>query len=236
MDNKEKLKKSINKDFNKKNNYNAIIRKIEGEEMKNKINIWKWSLIPICLVMIISGVMLSNLDKYNNNLLEPKRELTDESYQIKLNINHIDTASTTKIDADIKTISTKGEITTNLDFLKNNIQIPEDLDKVDSYSIYTKNKNSQEYDILNCYVYNYSNENHEKNIRIAFSDTNKPIRDYRFSDKNSKETIIEDVKLTIYQYGNTYFVELTYKGYNFDIEADNITEQELLDLLFSIIF
>lgn len=62
MTNKEKLKRAIEQDINPTSYYKEIISKIErGERMnKEKINLWKWSFIPICLVAIISGVLLIN--------------------------------------------------------------------------------------------------------------------------------------------------------------------------------
>ena len=37
------------------------------------------------------------------------------------------------------------------------------------------------------------------------------------------------------KYTNIYFTEFKFKDYNFDIETENITEEELLTLLLSII-
>ena len=50
--------------------------------------------------------------------------------------------------------------------------------------MYTRDIGKSKYDNLNCYVYYFSNENDERNIRVAFSGKGKPIRDYGF-DSNS---------------------------------------------------
>lgn len=230
MTNKEKLKKSISNDFSKENNYNEIIKKIEGEDMKIKNNVWKWSLVPMCLVAIIVGVLFIN-SKNSNNLLSPVTPYIDKENNVKLNINSLDKVGARKIDANIKEISTN-ELP---EILKDGITIPKDLDKDNATAIYTRKDQNSEYDILNCYVYNYYNEKDDKNIRIAFSETNKPVRDYHFSEENSKETIINNVKITIFKYNDIYFTEFSYKDYNFDIETNNISEQELSNLLVSII-
>lgn len=234
MTNKERIKKSINSDFDKESNYNKIIKKIEkGENRKMKNNIWKWSLIPICLVFIVSGILFVNFK--NNNVSNPDTSYVGKENDITLHINYLDKVGAKRFDADIKEISSNGINITWPEILKDGITIPKDLDKFNGYAIYTRKDKTSQYDILNCYVYSYFNNEIDKDIRIAFSDTNKPIRDYLFSEEGSKETTINDTKLKIYKYENIYFTEFNYKGYNFDIEANNIAEQELLELLSSIV-
>ena len=46
---------------------------------------------------------------------------------------------------------------------------------------------------------------------------------------------INNLELKIFKYNELYFTKFNYKGINFDIETSNITEQELTDLLVSII-
>jgi len=236
MTNKEKIVKSMNKDFDKENNYNKIIEKIEkGKNMKTNKNIWKWTLVPIGLILIIGGLSLINFKKDNVTL----ENYIDKENNIKLYINDLNKmgVSVLRMDADIKKIPSNGINIPWLDILKGGISIPEDLNRFNGYSIYTRKDKTSEYNILNCYVYNYTNQNDEdyRNIRIAFQDTNKPIRDYFFSDENSEETIINNQKLKIYKYEKIYFIEFKYRGYNFDIETSGITKQELSNLLVSII-
>ncbi len=237
MTNQEKIKKIINNEFDSQNNYNKIIKKIEGDKMKNSKKLWRCSLIPICFVVVLSGLIFMNFKKNNKNLSSPDIPSLDVENNLKLNINNIDRISALLFDADIKEMSTNGINIPWPNILKDGIMIPKDLDKYKGYAIYTRKDKTGEYDILNCYVYDYfkENDNNYRNIRIAFSDTNKPIRDYRFSDENSQETVINNTQLTIFKYKTIYFTEFNYKGYNFDIETNNISEQELLDLILSII-
>jgi len=236
MTNKEKIKKSINMDFDKEYNYNAIINKIEGEKMKNRKKLWRWSLVPICLAIVMSGLLFINLQD-NTKLSSPEIPLINEENKIKLNINNLDKIGAFLFDAKIKDMPTNGINIPWPNILKDGITIPKDLAKYKANAYYTRKDRTGEYNILNCYVYNYFNENDDyyRNIRIAFSDKYKPIRDYHFSDENSKETIINDTKLTVFKYNTIYFTEFNYEGYNFDIETNNISEQELLDLILSII-
>ena len=81
----------------------------------------------------------------------------------------------------------------------------------------------------------YSNTDKGREIIVSFSKENKPIRDYYFSEEGSKISKIDNFELKIFKFNELYFTEFNYKGINFDIETTNITEQELTDLLLSII-
>lgn len=235
MTNKEKLKRAIEQDINPKDYYKEIIKKIEKEDkVKKEKNLLKWSFVPICLVAIISGVLLIN--DYNKQLksdiYKPNIETKDN---INLYINDISkmTQGMLKLDADIKTTSIDSfpyfkEIT--------DIKIPSDFSEQESYEIYIKpDRDSKDYNILQSYEINYSNEKNDRNIKISFSKENKPIRDYHFSEEGSRMSNINNLELKIFKYNELYFTEFNYKGINFDIETSNITEQELTDLLVSII-
>lgn len=237
MTNKDKLKKAIEQDINSDSYYKEIISKIErGEKMKKTNNLWKWSLVPICLVVIISGVLFLNHQKNNKSLLDNKTFI-DEKNNVTLNINEINNneVGTTRLDADIKTI-TANDINIPYPF-KGKITLPKDLDKSYNFIVYTReNKDSKDYNILNNYIIEYSNDNNnDRSIQVAYSRDYKPLRDYRFSDEGSKTTNINGVELKIYKFENIYFTEFTFNGYNFDIETFQITEQELSNFLLSIL-
>lgn len=235
MTNKEKLKRAIEQDINPKDYYKEIIKKIEKEDtMKKEKNLLKWSFVPICLVAIISGVLLikDHNKQLKSDIYKPNIETKDN---INLYINDISkmTQGMLKLDADIKTTSIDSfpyfkEIT--------DIKIPSDFSEQESYEIYIKpDRDSKDYNILQSYEINYSNEKNDRNIRISFSKENKPIRDYHFSEEGSRMSNINNLELKIFKYNELYFTEFNYKGINFDIETSNITEQELTDLLVSII-
>lgn len=233
MPNKEKLNNSINNDFNKVNNYNKIIKKIEGVNMKDKKIVWKISLIPICLAIILGNILFINYKNDENKSLNSKDSYSDSKEKIEIYINNIDKLGATLIDADVKVVNEeKNSIWISI---LSNIVIPEQLEKKESYMLYTRKDKESPYDILNSYVYNYYNEETLSSVRISFSNKNKPLRDYHFSEEGAKETTINNVKMKIFKYENIYFTEFNYKDYNFDIETTNITQDELINLLKSII-
>lgn len=81
----------------------------------------------------------------------------------------------------------------------------------------------------------YFNKTDDRNIRIAFSNRNRPLRDYYFGELNRVNSKIRGYDLIIYQFDNSYFVEFKYDGCNYDIETNNITLEELTILLTTII-
>ena len=74
------------------------------------------------------------------------------------------------------------------------------------------------------------------NIIIAFSEIEEPIRDY-YIDGGNKISKIGDVELKITQSESQemYIVTFEYKDIYFDIETTGITEDQLVDLLKSLI-
>ncbi len=224
MTNKEKLKIAMEEDIDSKDCYNKIIKKIECEnQAKNNL----WRLVPICLIIVISGILF-----LNNNVFFKNRTYVDKKNNVILYINEINKKDgILKLDADVKTI------TSDLDFLLTykEISIPKDLIKISKYIFYTReNANSQDYDLLYNYKISYYNENN-RSINISYSKEYKPLRDYYFNEDGSKISKINGIELKIYKFENTYFTEFKYNDYNFDIETSKITEQELTNLLLSII-
>lgn len=234
MTNKEKLKNAIEQDINPKDYYDEIIEKIEkGNKMKRKNNMWKLAFVPICLIVVIGGVLFLNEENDSKTILKNK-PYVDEENNVTLNINEItnNQSGTHKLDADIKTITAND---VNFPLPYKFVNLPKDLDKSYQFIVYTReNNDSKDYNILHDYIMGYTNDK-DRSIQVAYSKDYKPIRDYHFSDEGSKSTTINGVELKIYKFENIYFTEFNYNGYNFDIETSKITEKELSTFLLSIL-
>ena len=206
----------------------------EKEKHMNLKTIFKWSAVPICLVAIIGVILLYST---NNRNLKPNiyRPNIVNKDNIDMFINDISNTSNTKIDADIKVVD--GVNVPYYEWMKflGDLKTPVDFDENGLFVVYTnKDKNDDSYSYLNNYVYNcYGKEN--RSIKISFSKENKPIRDYYFEEIEGKTSKINNVDLKVLKYNKSYFTEFTYKEINFDIETSNITEEEFIDLLLSII-
>lgn len=201
----------INKSFNKHINKDENLKIIKERMNKRNMKYLKYSLIPICLLLVISLYLITN-----NN--EP--DIFDDTKEIY--INEIDNMNLTSLDSDIR-VENNYMVEIYDELL--NIVIPTDLNKMNGSAIFLSDNT------LNNYVIEYFND--EKRITIAYSKTNTPIRDYFIDD--GKSSIINNTNLVISKYNTMYIVTFKYNDVYFDIETSNIKENELITLLESII-
>lgn len=233
MTNKEKLRNAIEKDINPNDFYEELIEKIgEYDKMSRKKNTWKLAFVPVCLILIISGILFLVGNGGKTNL--SNKPFVDDKNNISLYINEIndDKVGTTKLDADIRVMT--DDINFPLPY-KKEISLPEDLNKSNNFIVYTReNRDSKDYNILHNYIIEYTNDK-DRVIQVGYAKENKPLRDYYFSEEGSKSTTINDVELVIYKFEDSYYTTFEFNGYNFDIETSNIKMQELSTFLASIL-
>ena len=224
MSNKQIMKDVFDNEFNANKIRNQILLKSEKKTKKNMIKFLQYA--TFLFVIAIVGITIFINNQQDNYIY------SDVASNIIINkINEFDL---TKLDADIK-FEEINSVNMPWNDMFNNINIPKDLDKFYGYGVYTKNDSNNEYNILDSYVYEYFNLDNNRKIKIAFSNTNRPIRDYFFDIDYAKESNINDNKLLIYQSEDTYFTEFKYSEYYFDIETHGISIYELIIFLKSII-
>ena len=212
------------KEKNKKEFYIKIIR--------NKKIIY--GLSSACAVFILGIGMLAAQKKMNNKVIKSKDEgiVRSQNMNVLLEINQMQEASIAKFDADVQTVEITS-IPEKFEFI-NNIALPSEYKLDNSYELFTReNFNTTEYSLLHDYVFNYSKDC-ENSIKVAFSEVGEPIRDY-FLDDSKKISKIGDVDVIISQYEKMYVATFRCKDIYFDIETNGITEEEMINLLESII-
>lgn len=212
------------KDKNKKEFYMKII--------KNKKIIY--ALSSACAVFILGIGILAGQKKTNKNIIKTEDEgmVRSQNMNIMLEINPMQGASMAKLDADAQTVEITS-IPEKFEFI-NNIELLSEYKLDSSYEIFTReNLNITECDLLHDYVFNYSKD-YENSIKVAFSEVEEPIRDY-FLDNSKKTSKIGDVDVIISQYEKMYVATFRCKDIYFDIETNGITEEEMINLLESII-
>ena len=192
-------------------------------------------LSPILAVAVIAGIVFMANPKTGTPIVSDyKNTITTESEEkVSLNINKIDEMAMTKLDADAKILN--GVMIPYFEYMTK-LSIPEDFDNKEDYkAIWVKsNRDVNEYDILNNYEFTYRNTTNSRRIIIAFSEEHKPLRDY-YIKGGKKTTTIGNTELIISQYKDMFLTTFTHNGVNYDIETIDITEDELLELLESII-
>ena len=212
------LKREIEKEFNKEKNYNTILYKVERMSVMKKFKI-RYVVGAICAVALVGVIGFKSVE------FKPEEVA-------KININQIENMANAKLDADMRKMELES-LSEKYDFVKN-IKVPEDLEMMNAYSVYTrKDFNTEIYDILHDYVLAYG-DNNTKKMTIKFSEEGEPLRDY-FLISEDQKTIIENVEFEISSYEDMYIATFSYDGVNFDIETRGVTEAELVALLISII-
>ena len=113
MSNKDVFKSVYSKKINKDKNYNEILNRIE---VKDKKHYFRFALIPICLILVICGIVMIN----NSNFITKDKKTNINGNII---INNIEELGAYRIDADI------GEIdNTLIDYINiEDLKIPSDL-------------------------------------------------------------------------------------------------------------
>lgn len=233
MNNQEKLKQVIEEDINTKNCYYKIIEKIKKENMMKK-NMWKWSLVPICLI-IISGILYIKYPK--NQIILDNKPLIEENNKVILNINNIDIFKTnigigdiagSAIDITFEELTLEEKILTDL-------KIPNYLNNSRIIKRYDIDKNFIGYVLM----YYHENQDHQvdSEIYIFLSKTLKEdYSDILYEEIGKLEdSKINNTDVKIAKSSSSYEIWFKYNDYNFNIETSNIIEQELVDLLLSII-
>jgi hypothetical protein len=231
MSNNKTIQEMFDNQFSKDTNYKKILSKLEGGiYMKNKI--LKFSLVPICLILIICGIVLFKPDTDVPNVIK-----VADNDNMEIYINELKNVSMAKLDADVQ-MQEEINIVKEHEPLKN-VKIPSDLQLSESFLIYTRKDNqTTQYDILHDYVLVYNkivNNLQEKKIIVAFSKDFEPLRDYYIDTGNLSVSKINDIKVTIAAYNDMYIATFSCNNLNFDIETIGITQEEFISLIKSLI-
>lgn len=191
-----------------------------------------YTISSVCAVFILTIGILVGSGQLNDNI-NIGNENIDQKLNVKLNINKIKDLEMTKLDLDVKIVESK-ELLEKFNFMEK-LKIPSEYKFKDSYNVYTrKDMDVEEYNVLHDYVFNYQKDDFSEGIKIAFSEVGEPLRDY-FIDDKYKTSKIGNAEIIITQYEQMYTASFKYKDIHFDIETNGITENELVELLVSII-
>lgn len=248
---KEKVRKKVKEEIAISN-----IRKEFGMNKNKKII---YSILASCaMVIVCAGLIVNSKNgiKENNNIInnmsnkyavvEDLQSAKEEN--VKLNIYKITDLASSNMDVKYDYYNGKlpawvwEEILTEFK-MTIGVELEEFKEKIpDSFSFnnfYTnsikgyKDANLPDEYRLHDYVFEYQTENNGE-VFIAICKDEEPLRDYIFDFKGEKSKI-GDIELEISQYNNAYIVTFNYNDINYDIETKGISEDELLELLKSIL-
>ncbi len=247
MTNRENMKKVIKNDFDKANNYKKIV---EGMNEKRIRFNYKYATIPITVIIIF--ILIIGISTKNNKVKRFKKFGGDDwsdgiNTTTSSNTNHIDTSDSDSSSIEINEINdiiknrgnTKIVNNVNIPYLEIliNLEIPNDFDNKEDYrAVYIKNdtKSLKEDYILNNYEFHYKNTKNEREIVASFSKDFTPISNYNFG-VNNKSSLVNGINVLLYKYEKTYIAKFQYMKYNFLVEGKNITQEEFMNFVSSII-
>lgn len=246
MTNRENMKKVIKNDFDKENNYKKIV---EGMNEKRIRFNYKYATIPTIVIIIF--ILIIGISTKNNKVKQFEKFGGDDfldgiNATTSSNTNHIDTSDSDSSLVEINEINdiiknrgnTKIVNNVNIPYLEilTNLEIPNDFDNKEDYrAVYIKDsKSSKEDYILNNYEFHYKNTKNEREIVASFSKDFTPISNYNFG-VNNKSSLINEINVLLYKYEKTYIAKFQYMKYNFLVEGKNITQEEFMNFVSSII-
>lgn len=236
MLNKDDMRKTIMNDFSKKKNYDYILKKI-GENKMVKFNKIAISSCLITLILICGIVVftVNHKELKNNNEKIP-------DYENKILINKLD-------DLNNSNASIAGGIYDIAGgFYEKAIEELEDeypfISNLFIFGNTTKNQRIGEYrydsDKISYqgYYVIYTDDTEKRSVEIFFSKTmNMKLRDIgpRILLEELEDSYIMNIPVKIIESVNSYIVFFEKNGVHFDIETNKISQEELINLIQSIL-
>ena len=221
MNNEDKLNKVITNDFDITNNYTSIRKKMERGNKMNKI--FKYSLVPMAIVITITSVFLFNKKNSTNNVLDSNVKNNDV-----IIVNNIDNNfDDAKLDIDGRSEDITTDDLYKIYPLLKDIVVPNDYNINGIIKCYLFNEDTGKYDKL--YGYN-------KYIDIfILTATTKRLRCFSIDTDEMKSSIVNNTNIKIMGEDKYYYAIFSYNNINFDIETAGISEEDFIQLLKSII-
>lgn len=223
------IKNIFNEKIDKKEIYNNVLNKSNKNNHLLIVSIVTATIIIFCLIISINSDIYT---KYSH-----VKTVHDES---SININQVE-----NIDIEYSTSSNEGLYTFDIEYKNENnvntsyskkesytiqdIEIPSDLILVTDKKIdnYNNIKNNTIYEI------EYKNKTNSRKLKIIYSEFSEIIDDYQSS--NPSKSKINNTEITLLKYENTYRALFEYKNKYYRIESFDITEEEFITLIKSII-
>ena len=229
MNNEDKLNKVITNDFDITNNYTSIRKKMERGNKMNKI--FKYSLVPMAIVIAMTSVFLLNKKSSTSNILDSNVKNNDV-----IIVNSIDNNfDNTKLDIDGRSKDITTDDLYKIYPLLKDIVVPNDYNINGLIKCYLFNDDTGKYDKL--YGYNIINSGgNNKYIDILILiDTTKRLRCFSIDTDEMKSSIINGNSIKIMGEDKYYYAIFSYNNINFDIETNEISEEEFIQLIKSIV-
>lgn len=229
MNNEDKLNKVITNDFDITNNYTSIRKKMERGNKMNKI--FKYSLMPMAIVIAITSVFLLNKKNSTINVLDSNVKNNDVIIVNSID-NNFDNA---KLDIDGRSEDITTDDLYKIYPLLKDIVVPDDYNIDGIIKCYLFNDDTGKYDKLYGYNIIYSGGNNKYIDIFILIDTTKRLRCFSIDTDEMKSSIINGNNIKIMGEDKYYYAIFSYNNINFDIETTGISEEEFIQLIKSMV-
>lgn len=229
MNNEDKLNKVITNDFDITNNYTSIRMKMKRGNKMNKI--FKYSLVPMAIVITITSVFLFNKKNSTNNVLDSNVKNNDV-----IIVNNIDNNfDDAKLDIDGRSEDITTDDLYKIYPLLKDIVVPNDYNINGIIKCYLFNDDTGKYDKLYGYNIIYSGGNNKYIDIFILIDTTKRLRCFSIDTDEMRNSIINGNSIKIMGEDKNYYAIFSYNNINFDVETTGISEGEFIQLIKSIV-
>ena len=229
MNNEDKLNKVITNDFDITNNYTSIRKKMERGNKMNKI--FKYSLVPMAIVIAMTSVFLFNKKNSTNNVLDSNVKNNDV-----IIVNNIDNNfDNAKLDIDGRSEDITSDDLYKIYPLLKDIVVPNDYNINRIIKCYLFNDDTGKYDKLYGYNIIYSGGNNKYIDIFILTATTKRLRCFSIDTDEMRNSIINGNSIKIMGEDKNYYAIFSYNNINFDVETTGISEGEFIQLIKSIV-
>ena len=229
MSNGDKLNRVITNDFDITNNYTSIRKKMERGNKMNKI--FKYSLVPMAIVIAMTSIFLLNKKSSTNNILDSNVKNNDVIIVNSID-NNFDNA---KLDIDGRSEDITSDNLYEIYPLLKDIIVPNDYNINGIIKCYLFNDDTGKYDKLYGYNIIYSGGNNKYIDIFILTDTIKRLRCFSIDTDEMRNSIINGNSIKIMGEDKNYYAIFSYNNINFDIETTGISEGEFIQLIKSIV-
>ncbi|MBP3920636.1 MAG: hypothetical protein J6D28_03625 [Bacilli bacterium] len=246
MTNKDNIKKTIMNYFDKKQNYNYILRRIG----KNKMNKFNKIVVPSCVLTLtlIFGIVVfnNNSECLKDNSISDNSQKQDGVDNIIFNNGSIYNINAS-VDAhpvdvmDIDGMANEADLIKKFSFL-NDLNIPGDYDIARMYELYVKeNVDENDYNKLWQYHILFTAPNEIsgaiREIEIIFTKEDYILACLLPNEDTFLKSTISGKEISLYKTETSKEIEafFDYDGYKFFVQSTNLTRDEFITLVKSII-
>lgn len=222
--NKRNIQRVFDYQFNQDKMHQNIIDQIKIRQKKKRMI--KYSFIPALFILVVSSFFITK------NLFQNQNDYdVIEDKQDTITINEIDRGDSILDDVSNLDVQIIDSNHSTFDIMPIGAQVPSDLTLDTIALVYIKNQENGKYDILHDTVESF--QGNDRGVNVSYSSLDEPMRDVDIPKGTSSN--INGIEVMISRDDETFIVQFQYQNFYYDVESYNLTLDEVLVIVKSII-